>query len=408
MNHERIVGDLGGHLQGDPGLAARHAVLDRVLDQRLKNEARDKGAPQPVRAVHDDGQPVAKAFGFDFEIGFDRAQFLFQPDFGGGIGRQGRSQEVRQAREHGFGLVVSARHDCGAHGVQRVEQEVRIQLVAQGGETRGARRRLRLGGLEFGVSQIGLPFRDAAIGVQKQDHAGKQREHPREEDGVAEPAQHQGFGPHLGRDAHQAQQDHRHAVHQPQGQGGGDHRDPNPHYARPRIRSPQQMQNLEDDEAKQPTADDDDRRLGEPPDGHVPRGHGGRKNERRVNRPDHCGDEHGLTARIGREFHVGTVGHLFRHAYSLGRRDQNSKTAEYSPSSTVMLAVRPFRSKTNLVLISRPGSTIGGGDPNSSGRPGRALRPCPLSVTRPLPSSCRTLTRSVCISRRVLSFRSVR
>ncbi|MNE39117.1 hypothetical protein D3C80_1330490 [compost metagenome] len=61
-------------------------MLDRILDERLKNETRDQGASQPVRAVHDDGEPVAKAFGLDFQIGLDRAQLLFEANLGDRVG----------------------------------------------------------------------------------------------------------------------------------------------------------------------------------------------------------------------------------------------------------------------------------------------------------------------------------
>src|SRR3546814_7246043 len=48
-----------------------------------------------------------------------------------GVDRQGRAQEGRQVHDHRFGSDLRPAHDEGRERIQRVEQEVRIDLIME-------------------------------------------------------------------------------------------------------------------------------------------------------------------------------------------------------------------------------------------------------------------------------------
>src|SRR3546814_9791190 len=67
----------------------------------------------------------------------------------GGIAGERRAQEARQFVGHQLGVLVAAGDDEGGDGVQCVEQEMRIELVAE-------RRELGQLGGRAGVDQLAL------------------------------------------------------------------------------------------------------------------------------------------------------------------------------------------------------------------------------------------------------------
>ncbi len=123
----------------DPSRAGqrRDAVADGVLDQRLQQQARHLGCQGFVVDGVVDRQAVAEPDALDVEIAFDQVDLFVQRHERLAAGVEGEAQQIAQTGEHGAcrgGVLL----DEGRDGVQRVEQEVGLQLPAQ-------RRQLSLG-----------------------------------------------------------------------------------------------------------------------------------------------------------------------------------------------------------------------------------------------------------------------
>jgi hypothetical protein len=80
---------------------------------------------------------------------------------GGGIGRQRRPEESGEIHDHPLGDVGPLGQDQGGKRVQGVEQEVRIDLVAQGPKLRLLRFPRECGGAAIGRAKLrGVAHRD--------------------------------------------------------------------------------------------------------------------------------------------------------------------------------------------------------------------------------------------------------
>ena len=102
-------------------------MLDRVLDERLQDQPRHFGVERLGIDLELDRQAILEARLLDLEVLLQELQLLLQRDAGraGAIERQ--AQQIAQAADHaigGVGIRVHERRDR----VQRVEQEMRLQL----------------------------------------------------------------------------------------------------------------------------------------------------------------------------------------------------------------------------------------------------------------------------------------
>ena len=144
-----IVGDFDPHrlplaLRGHPDVGAilgrRHRIFDRIFDQRLQQQRRQPRADRLGFDPEMRPQPVLEAHFLDFEVELQRLDFLRQRDLGGRLVGQRVAQEGRQPREHRIGPLGLLQQHQRRDRIQRVEQEMRVELVAQHRQLR--RRRL--------------------------------------------------------------------------------------------------------------------------------------------------------------------------------------------------------------------------------------------------------------------------
>ena len=82
-------------------------------------------------------KPVLEAHLLDLEIELQRLDFLRQRDLGGRLVGQRIAQEGREPREHRIGALGLLQQHQGRDRIQRVEQEMRVELVAQHRQLRG-------------------------------------------------------------------------------------------------------------------------------------------------------------------------------------------------------------------------------------------------------------------------------
>ena len=113
-----------------PGELRRHTVANRVLHQRLKQERGRQGVLGVGRDVEVNAEPRAEAGLFDRQIGADHFQLagqrrLLQPEI-----LQRQPQQVAQPGHHAIGRFHVG-VDEGGDGVERIEEEVRLQLALE-------------------------------------------------------------------------------------------------------------------------------------------------------------------------------------------------------------------------------------------------------------------------------------
>jgi hypothetical protein len=118
------------------------AVLDRVLHQRLKEEVRDRDRHRVGLNADLDGQAIAEADPHDVDIALEQGELVGERHLFDLPAFEGEAQQVAEPRDHVVGRVDVAVHQR-RDPVQRVEQEVRLQLHAQRFELRA-----REGGFE--------------------------------------------------------------------------------------------------------------------------------------------------------------------------------------------------------------------------------------------------------------------
>jgi hypothetical protein len=118
--------------KGDDMLRLGHAIFDDVLDDRLQKESGQANVAKRLRNIGLDLQAAGKTRFLDVEIEHLKTDLLVQGHVGRGVHRQGGAEEVGQAQDHPLGLLFPPGHDQRRKRIQRVEQEVRIDLVTQG------------------------------------------------------------------------------------------------------------------------------------------------------------------------------------------------------------------------------------------------------------------------------------
>ena len=113
----------------------REAVLDRVLDQRLQDHARHDDVERVGMDLLLDAQLRAEAHDLDVQVFVDRLELFAQRDEVIGAPHQAAQQarELRDQHARRFRLRADERRDRR----QRVEQEVRVDLVRERFDLRG-------------------------------------------------------------------------------------------------------------------------------------------------------------------------------------------------------------------------------------------------------------------------------
>jgi hypothetical protein len=169
--------------RGEPQHAAIGARRDRiahgVLDQRLEQHAGNARVLEPARDVLLDDEPRAEARALDREVLAQERQLVAEPRLARVRRAQRVAEHVRQPRRRRLrsgGIDADQRRDR----VQRVEQEVRIDLSAQRAQLclgeLGAHRLDRARALD-GLAVVHARHADAA-----EQRAEQQREHARRHD----------------------------------------------------------------------------------------------------------------------------------------------------------------------------------------------------------------------------------
>src|SRR4029453_4313365 len=97
------------------------------LDQRLQQQNWNAGLSQVVGHTSAHFQPVAEARPLNVEIARQQLELAVERDLLSGAELQSLPEQVAQARNHVVGLVGVVMHHLG-DGIQRVEEEVRLQL----------------------------------------------------------------------------------------------------------------------------------------------------------------------------------------------------------------------------------------------------------------------------------------
>src|SRR5690242_17188260 len=116
-------------------------MLDRVLDQRLKDQSRNLGIHRSWIDLIVNRQPILKPCLLDFEILLQKLQFLLKRHARGIRSRERDAEQVGEATDHSIGgvwLRVNQRGNC----VQRVEQKVRVELRLERLQSRFGQSRL--------------------------------------------------------------------------------------------------------------------------------------------------------------------------------------------------------------------------------------------------------------------------
>ena len=128
----------------------------RVLDHRLQDQGRHARDERVCLGLHVDGQAIGKANPLDFEVALHELQFVRERRFLTARLVEARAQDLAQESDHAHdGGLITLQGQHG-HGVERVEQHVRIDLRTQArqpgiGEARLQRRRLPLALARLGV-----------------------------------------------------------------------------------------------------------------------------------------------------------------------------------------------------------------------------------------------------------------
>ncbi len=121
----------------------RHPMLDRVLHQRLQDQPRHFGVERLRVDVEAHRQPILEPRLLDLEIFLQELQLLLQRHAGRAGSIERDAQQIAQPADHpigGVGVGVDERRDR----VQRVEQEMRVQLGLERPQPRFDQSRLEL------------------------------------------------------------------------------------------------------------------------------------------------------------------------------------------------------------------------------------------------------------------------
>ena len=110
---------------------SRDAVAKRVLDQRLQDERRHERGADVGIDVPRHVQPIAKAYELDVDEASEVAQLVGERNLGRHLAVERRAKQIAESREHVDGGVVLSFPDETGDRIQRIEQEVRIELHAK-------------------------------------------------------------------------------------------------------------------------------------------------------------------------------------------------------------------------------------------------------------------------------------
>jgi hypothetical protein len=122
------------------------AVPDSVLDERLQHQRRDERLSELRIQPHFGGQPIIEAQPLDPQIVLGPRDFLLQRNPRIAVGREHDAQEIAERDQRSERLLRVREPDESSDGVQRVEQEMRLQPARQRFEPRLREAPLELGG----------------------------------------------------------------------------------------------------------------------------------------------------------------------------------------------------------------------------------------------------------------------
>ena len=129
------VSNAARHDADVPGVGApRDAVTDGIFDEVLKCESREDGWPEGRIDLVCDAQPIREPGLFDREVLFDELELLVECHLVGAMSAQRATEHVTELLDDpGGSPPFTVPHQHG-NRVQRVEEEVRVELRGQRGE----------------------------------------------------------------------------------------------------------------------------------------------------------------------------------------------------------------------------------------------------------------------------------
>ncbi len=135
LNSEHVVVAPRGDVDVPQPRLPGDAVLDRVLDERLEQQRRHQGLERlPLDVVPDD-EAVGKPCPFDVEVLAKEVELGVQRHFLLAETLQREPQQLAEAHERAFGGLHVPMHQSRDR-VERVEEKVRVELLAKGLELR--------------------------------------------------------------------------------------------------------------------------------------------------------------------------------------------------------------------------------------------------------------------------------
>jgi hypothetical protein len=168
---------------------------DGVLQDRLPEERGHRGIERLRRNVPHDLESILESDLLDFQIHPEKVDLLPQRDYLMARVVQRETQQPAQAGDHQVGRIRLGVNQLG-HGVQGIEEEMRLQLHLEHLEVSTRQPSLQLGGVQLpGAIQVGRPAErdDGQIGqhpggkafeeqsgpeLPRPHHSGCQPQHP--------------------------------------------------------------------------------------------------------------------------------------------------------------------------------------------------------------------------------------
>src|SRR5262249_35852320 len=142
--HDVAVGTMCVHFDSTGFLRRGHPVLQRVLDERLKDEIRHEGVARSVVDAQRYLEPSLKANLHDVALPLEQLQFPLERPLLLRRWLQRVTQELAQPSDHpsnAFRIAIDETRD----GVKRVEEEMRVELRSQDSELGFGQTSLELG-----------------------------------------------------------------------------------------------------------------------------------------------------------------------------------------------------------------------------------------------------------------------
>jgi hypothetical protein len=127
-------------------------VAEGVFDDGLEDEVGDGRVEGARIYVHPGGEAVAEADALDFEVAGEELQLLLERDFLRAGVLQGEAEEVAEPRDHAVG-ALRVGVDEGRNRVQRVKEEVGLELHLQGLQLRVRELRFELRGAQLALAR---------------------------------------------------------------------------------------------------------------------------------------------------------------------------------------------------------------------------------------------------------------